>query len=480
MMNLLTVWLVGTEGIPIPYSPRMDDAVAAILLGCFFLSAYVLSRSRKFLLQLVKDFLLHRERTSIFATSTAADMRYLLLLILQTCVLSGVFFFNYFNEVRPDLVTYVPPLWLLVIYIGICLAYLFLKWLVYSSLGWIFFDESRTSLWLESYSTLLYYLGLALFPLVLFIVYFDLDLQITLIIGLFLWLFAKILMLYKWIKLFCNNLYGYVLLILYFCALEIVPCIMLYEGMVKLNVLVSQPKPASEKSPYYDIAEKYGVKIDFRPFIKVESLSAKEFRQQKVSILDHTAVVFTSRHAIDHFFHLCTELRVTIPETMKYFCVTESIALYIQKYVQYRKRKIFFGNTGKFDDLLPAIIKHKTEKYLVPMSDVHTDEIKNALDKNKIQHTEAIMYRTVSNDFTPDEAFDYDMLVFFSPAGVSSLKKNFPNFEQKDIKIGTFGSTTAQAVRDAGLRLDLEAPSVQAPSMTAALDMFIKENNKGK
>lgn len=163
-------------------------------------------------------------RYAIFAVTYIADL----------CVV-GCFLFNYFNEVRPDLVTYVPPLWLLAIYIGICLAYLFLKWLVYSSLGWIFFDESRTSLWLESYSTLLYYLGLALFPLVLFIVYFDLDLQITLIIGLFLWLFAKILMLYKWIKLFCNNLYGYVLLILYFCALEIVPCIMLYEGMVKLN-----------------------------------------------------------------------------------------------------------------------------------------------------------------------------------------------------------------------------------------------------
>ncbi len=246
------------------------------------------------------------------------------------------------------------------------------------------------------------------------------------------------------------------------------------------KVLVSQPKPTSEKSPYYDIAEKYGVKIDLRPFIKVESLTAKEFRQQKVSILDHTAVVFTSRHAIDHFFNLCTELRVTIPETMKYFCVTEAIALYIQKYVQYRKRKIFFGSTGKFDDLLPAIVKHKSEKYLVPMSDVHNDDIKNLLDKNKIQHTEVVMYRTVSNDFKPGEEFDYDMLVFFSPAGVSSLKKNFPNFEQKDIKIGTFGSTTAQAVRDAGLRLDLEAPSVQAPSMTAALDMFIRENNKEK
>ena len=231
---------------------------------------------------------------------------------------------------------------------------------------------------------------------------------------------------------------------------------------------------------FRSIAEKYGVKIDFRPFIKVESVSAKEVRQQKVSILDHTAVIFTSRHAIDHFFHLCTELRVTIPETMKYFCVTEQIALYIQKYVQYRKRKIFFGATGKIEDLIPSIVKHKTEKYLVPMSDVHNDDIKNLLDKHNVQHTEVVMYRTVSNDFGEGEEFDYDMLVFFSPAGVSSLKKNFPDFDQKNIKIGTFGSTTAQAVRDAGLRLDLEAPTVQAPSMTAALDMFIKENNKGK
>ena len=243
---------------------------------------------------------------------------------------------------------------------------------------------------------------------------------------------------------------------------------------------MSQPKPASEKSPYYDIAEKYGVKIDFRPFIKVESLSAKEFRLQKVSILDHTAVIFTSRHAIDHFFGLCTEMRIAIPETMKYFCVTEAVALYIQKYIQYRKRKIFFGNTGKIEDLVPSIVKHNSEKYFVPMSDVHTDEIKNLLDKNKTTHTEAVMYRTVSNDFQEGEAFDYDMLLFFSPAGVSSLKKNFPNFDQKEIKIGTFGSTTAQAVRDAGLRLDLEAPTVQAPSMTAALEMFIKETNKGK
>lgn len=244
------------------------------------------------------------------------------------------------------------------------------------------------------------------------------------------------------------------------------------------KVLVSQPKPTSEKSPYFDIAEKYGVKIDFRPFIKVESLSAKEFRQQKVSILDHTAIVFTSRHAIDHFFNLCVELRVTIPETMKYFCTSETIALYIQKYVQYRKRKVFFGATGKFADLVPLMVKHNTEKYFVPMSDVHNDEVKDLLDKNKIQHTEAVMYRTVSNDFKPEEMSDYDMLVFFSPAGIQSLMKNFPGFEQKDIAIGCFGPTTAKAVKEAGLRLDLEAPSAAASSMPAALDLFIGEQNR--
>ena len=238
---------------------------------------------------------------------------------------------------------------------------------------------------------------------------------------------------------------------------------------------MSQPKPTSEKSPYYDIANKYGVDIVFRPFIKVESVSAKEFRQQKVSILDYTAIVFTSRHAIDHFFHLCEELRVSIPETMKYFCVTESIALYIQKYVQYRKRKVFFGATGKIEDLIPSMVKHKAERYLVPMSDVHNDEVKNLLDKAKLQHTEVVMYRTVSNDFAPDEPFDYDMLIFFSPVGVAALQKNFPDFKQEDIAIGCFGPVTAKAARDAGLRLDVEAPTPAAPSMTGALEMFLKD-----
>lgn len=244
------------------------------------------------------------------------------------------------------------------------------------------------------------------------------------------------------------------------------------------KVLVSQPKPASEKSPYYDIANKYGVKIDFHPFIKVVSVTHQEFKQQKISILDHTAVVFTSRHSIDHFFNLCSELRITIPETMKYFCITEAIALYIQKYVQYRKRKVFFGKTGKLEDLVPSLLKNKKEKFIVPLSDVHNSEIKDLFVANGLELTEAVMYRTVSNDFEDKESFNYDMLIFFSPSGVASLQKNFPDFEQNNICIGTFGKTTAEAVKNAGLRLDLEAPTVEAPSMTAALESFIKSQNK--
>ncbi len=244
--------------------------------------------------------------------------------------------------------------------------------------------------------------------------------------------------------------------------------------MVK-KILVSQPRPTSDKSPYYDIAERFDVELVFRPFIKVEGLTPKEFRQQKINILDYTAVVFTSRHAIDHYFTLAKEMRVTIPEDMKYFCVTESIALYIQKYAQYRKRKVFFGTTGKMPDLLPTMVKHKSEKYLVPLSDVHNDDIKNLLDSKKLAHTECVMYRTVSNDFSEEEVktFDYDMLVFFSPSGIQSLMKNFPNFDQGEIAIATFGPSTSRAVTEAGLRLDLEAPSEKYPSMTAALHHYL-------
>ena len=246
--------------------------------------------------------------------------------------------------------------------------------------------------------------------------------------------------------------------------------------MIK-KILVSQPKPSSEKSPYYDIAEKYGVELVFRPFIKVEGMTAKDFRAQKVNILDYTAVVFTSRHAIDHFFTLAKELRVAIPEDMKYFCVTETISLYNQYYLQYSKRKVFFCTTGKIDDLLPTMVKHKQEKYLVPMSDVHNDSVAKMLDAKKLNHQECVMYRTVSNDFTADEVknFDYDMLIFFSPSGIESLTKNFPDFNQGDIAIATFGPATAKAVKDVGLRLDLEAPSDKYPSMTGALQDFLQK-----
>ena len=247
--------------------------------------------------------------------------------------------------------------------------------------------------------------------------------------------------------------------------------------MIK-KILISQPKPISEKSPYFDIAEKYNVEFVFRPFIKVEGLEPKEYRAQKINILDFTAIVFTSRHAIDNFFTLAKQMRITIPEDMKYFCVTETISLYIQKYVQYRKRKVFFGNTGKIDDLLPTMVKHKTEKYLVPMSDVNSGSVAKLLESKKLQHRECVMYRTVSNDFTEQEAkdFDYDMLVFFSPSGIESLTKNFPSFDQGKVAIATFGPATAKAAQDAGLRVDLEAPSKQYPSMTGALQHYLEEH----
>ena len=225
----------GFEGTPISYSPRTDDAIALTLLACFFLSSIALARGKKFLSQQVKDFVLHRERTSIFDSSTAADVRYLLVLVLQTCVLSGITFLNYFHDTCPALMDHVSSLLLLGIYVGFCLAYFLLKWLLYMFLGWTFFDKNKTNIWLESYSALIYYVGFALFPFVLFLVYFDLSLTNLVIIGSIILIFTKILMFYKWIKLFFHQFSGLFLLILYFCALEIVPCLLLYQGMVQIN-----------------------------------------------------------------------------------------------------------------------------------------------------------------------------------------------------------------------------------------------------
>lgn len=245
------------------------------------------------------------------------------------------------------------------------------------------------------------------------------------------------------------------------------------------KILVSQPKPESAKSPYFDLAEKMGVQVDFRPFIQVESVTSKEFRQTRIQILDHTAVIFTSRTAIDHFFEICKELRITVPDTMKYFCISEATAFYLQKYIVYRKRKIFYGN-GAFSDLTDLMKKHKDDKFLVPLSDIHKQEIPELLDKGGFKYTKAVMYRTVSADLSDLKNVNYDILVFFSPAGIKSLQKNFPDFEQNETKIACFGPTTATAVREAGFRLDIEAPTAQAPSMTMALEQFIKKYNKAK
>ena len=246
------------------------------------------------------------------------------------------------------------------------------------------------------------------------------------------------------------------------------------------KVLVSQPKPENGKSPYFDIAEKYNVKIDFRPFIKVDPILAKEFRLQRVNIPDYTAVVFTSRHGIDHFFRLVQEMRINVSEDLKYFCISETVAFYLQKYIQFRKRKVFYGATGKLPELFQVISKHLEENFLMVMSDNHNEDIIGYINQYQVKHGIGLMYRTVSNDFGPDEEFNYDMVLFFSPQGVASLLKNFPNFEQNDMHIGCFGASTAQAVRDAKLHLDLEAPTKAFTSMAMALEHHIKENHKNE
>lgn len=246
------------------------------------------------------------------------------------------------------------------------------------------------------------------------------------------------------------------------------------------RVLISQPQPTSEKSPYYDIAEKYNLTIDFKPFVKVEGIDAKEFRQQRVNIPDYTAIVFTAKVAIDHFFALCEELRVTMPETMKYFCVSEAVALYLQKYIVYRKRKIFFSQTGKMDGLASSLVKHNKENFLVPLPEIHNEDITAVLEEKKADFTKAIMYRTVGTTIDKKDIDSYDMMVFFTPLGVASLFTNYPDFEQGEKVIGCFGSATAKAVKDSGLRLDCEAPLPGLTSMTAAVEAYVKENHKKK
>lgn len=245
------------------------------------------------------------------------------------------------------------------------------------------------------------------------------------------------------------------------------------------NILVSQPKPAeNDKNPYLDLAKKHHLGVTFRQFIKVEGLTSQEFRAQRIDILEHGAVILTSKLAVDHYFRICNEMRVTVPESMKYFCINEQTAYYLQKYIQYRKRKIFFGH-GTILDLVDVIRKNKAEKFLLPASDVHKEQIVDFLDEVKITFTKATFYKTVSADLSDIKTLaDFDILVFFTPVGIKSLKHNFPNFKQGNTRIAAFGHATALMVKNLGFRLDIFAPNPQNPSMTGALDQYIKEANK--
>ena len=238
------------------------------------------------------------------------------------------------------------------------------------------------------------------------------------------------------------------------------------------TILISQPKPSTEKSPYFDLAERQKITIDFRPFIHVEGMEAQDFRQQRVDLAEHTAVILTSRLAVDHYFRMAKELRFEVPDSMKYFCISESTAYYLQKYVQYRKRKIFHG-TIKFDELLVLMKKHKSEKFLLPCSDLLKDSIPNALEAGSFDYSRAVMYRTVCSDLSDLSDVKYDILVFFSPSGIESLFKNFPDFEQGQTRIAVFGPTTAKAAEKAGLRIDIHAPTAIAPAMSMAIDQYI-------
>jgi uroporphyrinogen-III synthase len=247
------------------------------------------------------------------------------------------------------------------------------------------------------------------------------------------------------------------------------------------KILITQPKPEGEKSPYFDLAKKYEVELDFHPFIVVEAIPAKEFRKQKIDIAAYTAVIFTSRNAIDHFFRICEEMKTTISQDTKYFCVTEAVALYLQKFILYRKRKVFYGADGTNKSLFDVINKHKdNEKFLYPCSESFDSEITNWLKHNQCGYATPVLYKIISNDVREVINRNYDVICFFTPGGVRSLLENFPGFQQNGTRIGAFGPNTFKAVEEAGLSLDIKAPQPLAPSMVSALEVFLSSLNKAK
>ena len=245
------------------------------------------------------------------------------------------------------------------------------------------------------------------------------------------------------------------------------------------SILISQPQPINGASPYFELARKKKVSISFRPFIHLENLTASQVRQQKVGFTDHSAVILTSRNAVNHYFRVAEEMRFEVPSTMKYFCLSEAIALYLQKYITYRKRKIYYGSHD-FSNLIDLINRHKNEKFLLPSSDLLKETIPNQLDKNDINYKRAILFKTVCSDLSDLENVFYDVLVFFSPSGIKSLKKNFPNFIQNNTRIAAFGKTTIKAAKEVGLKVNIEAPTKTAPSMSMALEQYLNKVNKKK
>ncbi|MBC7507221.1 MAG: uroporphyrinogen-III synthase [Ferruginibacter sp.] len=247
------------------------------------------------------------------------------------------------------------------------------------------------------------------------------------------------------------------------------------------RILITQPKPDNDRSPYFDLARKHGIDLVFHPFIKLEGIPSKDFRRQKIDISYYTAVIFTSRNAIDHFFRVCDEMKVTISQDTKYFCITEAVALYLQKFILYRKRKVFYGADGTNKSMFDVINKHKeNEKFLYVCSENQQDnEIVNWLKNNKCEHALGFMYRTISNDISVVmEKNDYDVICFFTPSGVKSLFDNIPLFQQNGTRIGAFGGNTSKAVEEAGLTIEIKAPAPQTPSMVAALEQFLASLKK--
>ncbi|MBS1510632.1 MAG: uroporphyrinogen-III synthase [Bacteroidetes bacterium] len=245
------------------------------------------------------------------------------------------------------------------------------------------------------------------------------------------------------------------------------------------KILITQPRPEGDKSPYFDLAKKHSVTLDFHPFIVVEGIAAKDFRKQKIDIVNYSAVIFTSRHAIDHFFRTCNEMKVSISQDTKYFCITEAVALYLQKFILYRKRKVFYGADGSNKSLFDVINKHKdNEKFLYPCSESFDSEITNWLKANNCEYATPVLYRIVSNDVKEVVERNYDVICFFTPGGVKSLMENFPTFKQNGTRIGAFGINTLRAVEDAGLTLDIKAPQPKAPSMVSALELYLSTYKK--